>query len=987
MNGFKKTLLTASLICICVGPLHGFDETTPRRPGVLLYALDPDASDAQVLAAETVFNQYRDLDPARLPEVSDIAPVFDTFHMDLQATARTGAGVEESVAEELLATGAFAFVEPDYLVAPTAVPNDPSYGSQWHHAVMNCPDAWDITTGSSSVKLAVLDTGVLSTHPDLSDILSLPGKNTVDDSQNTEPNSTTAHFHGTHVAGCAAATGNNGTGVTGVAWDIRVVPVKISNRDDGQAYISDMAEGIQWAADQGVRVINLSYGGASSSTIDTAATYARNLGALMFMSAGNDNLDISAWSDWPSFVLVGSTTSGDAKSSFSNYGTPVDIVAPGSSILATTLQDNYAYASGTSMASPVCAGVAALVFSVDNTLTPAEVELILYSTADDLGAAGDDSVFGQGRVNAYAAVNAANNGGGGGSTPAAVTSPADNASLGGSSVTIQNDGGTGVTTMSLWVGTSLGASDLYAVSIGTSTSSNVTGLPTDGSTLYVRLWSKINGAWLYNDYTYTAASGGGGGSTKATVTNPSDNGTLGGASQTFTIDRGTNVTSIAIWLGSTAGSYNLGYATISSGTTYSATGLPTDGSTVHVTLWSQMSGSWESNAYTYTAASSGSGGTKAAITNPSDNATLSGASETFTIDRGTNVTAITIWFGSSAGAYDLGYASVPSGTSYNATGLPTDASTVHVTLYSQIDGAWQSNAYTYTAANGGGGSAKATITNPSNNGTLSGAAQSFTVDRGTNVSSIAIWFGTTANAYDIGYGTIPSGTNYNASGLPTDGSTVHVTLWSNISGSWQSNAYTYTAANGGGGAAKATITNPSNNGTLSGAAQTFTIDRGTNVTGISIWIGTSAGAYDLGYGTIPSGTSFNATGLPTDGSTVHVTLYSQISGAWQSNAYTYTAANGGGSAKATITNPSNNGTLGGASQTFTIDRGTNVSAISIWFGTSAGDYDLGYATVPSGTSYNATGLPTNGSTVHVTIWSYINGSWQSNAYSYTASGS
>jgi thermitase len=322
---------------------------------------------------------------------------------DSEATARNFQR-EEEICLALLATGAVDFAEPDYLEHPLAQPNDPLYGTQWHHPLMNSPAAWDITTGHPSVIVAVLDTGVQSNHPDLAANLILPGYNSVDKSTNSED----FWGHGTAVAGCVAAVGNNGTGVVGMAWNVKILPIRISNNlDTATAYLSDMAAGMIYAADHGAKVTNLSYGGAYSSTIDSAARYVRSKGGLHFMSAGNDNADISGNPDWASFIIVGATTSSDTRSSFSNYGTPIDLVAPGTSVYTTRRTSTYGYASGTSFSSPIAAGVGAMIYSVLPSFTPEEVENILFATCVDLGAAGDDNIFGHGRINAGAAVQLA----------------------------------------------------------------------------------------------------------------------------------------------------------------------------------------------------------------------------------------------------------------------------------------------------------------------------------------------------------------------------------------------------------------------------------------------------------------------------------------------------------------------------------------------------------------------------------------------------
>lgn len=358
------------------------------RPGRVLYQLKPGASAAQLQALEARGKAHG------LATVRTL----QGLGVRVAQTAR-GQSAERDVCADLLATGAVAFAEPDALVPPVALPNDPYYGSQWQHARINSPGAWDRTTGSASVLAAVCDTGVSSTHPDLAANLQLPGYNAVDGSTNTEP----VYNHGTGVAGCIGAVGNNGAGVAGMAWTVKILPIRITNTSDGLAYVSDAADGIRHAADRGAKVVNLSYLMAGYSTIDAAAQYLRGKGGLLFVAAGNNGQD-PGWPDFASFIAVGATDSADNKASWSNYGAYIDVVAPGVGVYSTTGASSYGSMSGTSFSSPIAAGLGALLYSVNPSLTPAEVEDALFTTCKDLGAAGEDNVFGHGRIDAAAAV-------------------------------------------------------------------------------------------------------------------------------------------------------------------------------------------------------------------------------------------------------------------------------------------------------------------------------------------------------------------------------------------------------------------------------------------------------------------------------------------------------------------------------------------------------------------------------------------------------
>jgi thermitase len=291
------------------------------------------------------------------------------------------------------------FAELDGLVTPNLVTNDPYLGSSWHLSKIGAPTAWDTAQGSG-MTIAILDTGVDATHPDLSARI-VPGWNFYNNTSDTRD----VYNHGTGVAGSAAAILNNGIGVAGVAGQARIMPIKISD-DAGVASWSAMAQGLTYAADRGVRVANISYMVAGISTVQSAAQYMKSKGGLVFVSAGNSGAEYTT-APTSSLIAVAATDSKDVRSTFSTYGAFVSLAAPGAGIYTTTRGGGYASKSGTSFASPVAAGVALAVMSAKPTLSSSQVENILFSTAIDLGVAGRDAYYGHGRVSAAAAVAAA----------------------------------------------------------------------------------------------------------------------------------------------------------------------------------------------------------------------------------------------------------------------------------------------------------------------------------------------------------------------------------------------------------------------------------------------------------------------------------------------------------------------------------------------------------------------------------------------------
>lgn len=293
----------------------------------------------------------------------------------------------------------FKFVELDRLIEPEQIVTDPSLGNSWALPKIGAPAAWDITSGDG-ITIAILDTGVDSNHSDLTANM-VPGWNMYDNNAD----SSDIYGHGTKVAGAAAAAANNGQGSAGVAWNARIMPIRIA-RPDGMAYISTMAQAIRWAADNGAQVANLSYGGADSTTIHNAANYMRSKGGVVVMSAGNTGALLNS-PPTDALIVASATSSNDARASWSTYGPLVDVAAPGVSIYTTTNGGGYSYVSGTSFSSPITAATVALILSANPDLTPADVDEILRTTATDLGEPGFDQYYGHGRIDAARAVEAA----------------------------------------------------------------------------------------------------------------------------------------------------------------------------------------------------------------------------------------------------------------------------------------------------------------------------------------------------------------------------------------------------------------------------------------------------------------------------------------------------------------------------------------------------------------------------------------------------
>jgi subtilisin family serine protease len=333
-------------------------------------------------------------------------------------------GIDEIKAMHLMQKNpAWKFVELDMAVTHDATVSDPSYSSSWALPKIVAPTAWDTANGSG-ITIAILDSGVDSAHPDLKANL-VPGWNMVENNSNTSD----VNGHGSKVAGAAAMVANNGNGSAGVAWGARIMPVRISNAD-GYAYWSTVAQGINWAADKGAKVANVSFNGVSgSSTVKSAADYMRSKGGVVVASAGNT----SGFQSYPasdSILVAAATDSGDNRTSWSSYGAYVDVAAPGASIYSTVNGGGYANVSGTSFSSPITAATVALMMSANPKLSPADVNKIITSTALDRGTAGFDQYYGHGRIDAAKAVATAKTYAGTGTTTTTTTPTTDTGSTG-----------------------------------------------------------------------------------------------------------------------------------------------------------------------------------------------------------------------------------------------------------------------------------------------------------------------------------------------------------------------------------------------------------------------------------------------------------------------------------------------------------------------------------------------------------------------------
>ena len=328
----------------------------------------------------------------------------DEFILAVGLSPERIGSAENRSAQGLMSTGLFQYAHPNWIVYPVAIPNDPRLSEQWHHAMMKSPEAWNISSGSPSVVVAVTDTGIVP-HEDLTHRVG--GYNAVSHVAEIDGGDMTdVHGHGTHVAGCAAATGENGVGVAGVGWSLSVMPIRVSEAPNGGASFDALLEGQRWAAEHGAKVISASYSGIGYDAIETTGAYIHSLNASLLWAAGNSSTDHAGW-DFGNVLVVGASDQNDQRAWFSSYGLGVDLFAPGVAILSTTADGSYQAWSGTSMATPVANGALGVVRSVNPALSAIHAEYILLHACDPWGGASNTVEWGFGRINLKAAAEQA----------------------------------------------------------------------------------------------------------------------------------------------------------------------------------------------------------------------------------------------------------------------------------------------------------------------------------------------------------------------------------------------------------------------------------------------------------------------------------------------------------------------------------------------------------------------------------------------------
>jgi thermitase len=332
-------------------------------------------------------------------EILSKEPVFDSSDPILSSIYKLKFSKDRSVSDVITLLKEdpnVVYAEPNYIRSVCVTPNDPKFSWQWGLSKISAEPAWDIEKGRGSVIIAIVDTGIDYNHEDLSGKV-IKGYDFV----NSDTDPADDHGHGTHIAGIAGAVTNNGIGVAGLAWNCKLLAIKCLN-SEGKETDDSCARAVQYAADYGADVINMSWGGTDhSETLKTACDYAYNRGCLLVAAAGNDGEDVKYYpAAYSNVIAVAATDSSDKKAWFSNYGDWIDVAAPGDDIYSTEPGNDYWYDSGTSQATPYVAALCALLFSKHPSWTNTQVAERIKEKAEDIG-----DGLGAGRINAYRALS------------------------------------------------------------------------------------------------------------------------------------------------------------------------------------------------------------------------------------------------------------------------------------------------------------------------------------------------------------------------------------------------------------------------------------------------------------------------------------------------------------------------------------------------------------------------------------------------------
>jgi hypothetical protein len=558
---------------------------------------------------------------------------------------------------------------------------------------------------------------------------------------------------------------------------------------------------------------------------------------------------------------------------------------------------------------------------------------------------------------------------GGVATPhAELVEPAPHSTLFSSTVRLTWTGGV-ATRYRVDIGSAVGGTDVSSRDVGATLSTVVAGLPTDGRTLHVRLWSQVEAVWQSRDYQLTAATTNA--PRRAELSQPAPGSTLTASTVALRWSGGLGVSQYWVQIGSSIGGSDLLNRDLGTELSVTAVGLPTDGRALHVRLWSRIGSSWQFNDAVLTATTA-SAVRRAELIAPAPRSTLTTTAVSMAWTGGVGVTRYWVYVGSAPGAADHVNRDMASNLSATVVDLPRDGRTLYVRLWSLIAGSWQFHDYAFRAAGAQG--MRAELVEPAPQSTLfsstvrlawtGGVAMRYRVDVGSTVG------GTDLLSRDVGatLSTI-------VAGLPTDGRILHVRLWSQVEAVWQSRDYQLTAATTN-APRRAELSQPAPGSTLTASTIALRWSGGLGVSQYWVQIGSSIGGSDLLNRDLGTELSVTAVGLPTDGRPLHVRLWSRIGSSWQFNDAVLTAQTSSTVRRAELIVPSPRSTLTASAVSMEWTGGVGVTRYWVYVGSTPGAADHVNRDMDTNLTTTVVDLPRDGRTLYVRLWSLIGGSWQ-----------
>ncbi len=535
---------------------------------------------------------------------------------------------------------------------------------------------------------------------------------------------------------------------------------------------------------------------------------------------------------------------------------------------------------------------------------------------------------------------------------AAITSPAPSTVLPGPTVPFSWTAANGATGYYLWVGTTKGTSNLYTSGKVTTLTVTPPSLPTDGETLYVRLFTAYNSTLVYTDYTYTAA-------TRAALTSPTAGTVLPGPIVPFSWTAAKGATGYYLWVGTTKGTSNLYTSGKVTTLTVTPPSLPTDGETLYVRLFTAYNSTLVYTDYTYTAA------TRAAIISPAPTV-LPGPIVPFSWTAAKGATGYYLWVGTTKGTSNLYTSGKVTTLTVTPTVLPTDGETLYVRLFTAYNSTLVYTDYTYTAAT------RAAIISPAPT-VLPGPIVPFSWTAANGATGYYLWVGTTkgtSNLYTSGKVTTLTVT---PTSLPTDGETLYVRLFTAYNSTLVYTDYTYTAAT------RAAIISPAPSTVLPGPIVPFSWTAAKGATGYYLWLGTTPGTSNLYTSGKVTTLTVTSPSLPTDGETLYVRLFTAYNSTLVYTDYTYTAAT-----RAAIISPAPSTVLPGPIVPFSWTAAKGATGYYLWVGTTKGTSNLYTSGKVTTLTVTPTVLPTDGETLYVRLFTAYNSTLVYTDYTYTA---